>query len=249
MNLEEIGSVLRWHEANGTYPKRTIKVRCTTTQSYKASSAPGSTRRPARRCDVVAPTASVTRTSRSRQSRTWRRHHYRARRGRHREPDSRVGGNGRDEHDPVGPAAAGDTKINVASVNGFAVGHNVSVDRRRRHGTSRGRHRPATATTLAAAAAGDTNIKVARVTNMVAGEQIRSTPASRTPEYRHDHRRRHRRRGRHGRHADAGAHGRPREWRRGAGPRQRHHADLALTHAHRATARVVDTAARAPASR
>jgi hypothetical protein len=25
MNLEEIGSVLRWHEANGTYPKRTIK--------------------------------------------------------------------------------------------------------------------------------------------------------------------------------------------------------------------------------
>src|SRR5262249_61656499 len=25
MNLEEIGSVLRWHAANGTYPKRTIK--------------------------------------------------------------------------------------------------------------------------------------------------------------------------------------------------------------------------------
>jgi hypothetical protein len=25
MNLEEIGSVLRWHEANGTYPKRTIE--------------------------------------------------------------------------------------------------------------------------------------------------------------------------------------------------------------------------------
>src|SRR3954462_7085717 len=25
MNLEEIGSVLRWHQANGTYPKRTIK--------------------------------------------------------------------------------------------------------------------------------------------------------------------------------------------------------------------------------
>src|SRR4051795_6018990 len=25
MNLEEIGSVLRWHETNGTYPKRTIK--------------------------------------------------------------------------------------------------------------------------------------------------------------------------------------------------------------------------------
>ena len=26
MNLEEIGSVLRWHEANGTYPARTIKA-------------------------------------------------------------------------------------------------------------------------------------------------------------------------------------------------------------------------------
>src|SRR3954468_7182268 len=25
MNLEEIGSVLRWHETNGTYPKRTLK--------------------------------------------------------------------------------------------------------------------------------------------------------------------------------------------------------------------------------
>ena len=26
MNLEEIGSVLRWHEVNGTYPERTIKA-------------------------------------------------------------------------------------------------------------------------------------------------------------------------------------------------------------------------------
>ena len=26
MNLEEIGSVLRWHEVNGTYPARTIKA-------------------------------------------------------------------------------------------------------------------------------------------------------------------------------------------------------------------------------
>ena len=26
MNLEEIGSVLRWHKLNGTYPKRTIKT-------------------------------------------------------------------------------------------------------------------------------------------------------------------------------------------------------------------------------
>src|SRR5262249_47620634 len=26
MNIEEIGSVLRWHEVNGTYPARTIKA-------------------------------------------------------------------------------------------------------------------------------------------------------------------------------------------------------------------------------
>ena len=26
MNLEELGSVLRWHKANGTYPARTIKA-------------------------------------------------------------------------------------------------------------------------------------------------------------------------------------------------------------------------------
>ena len=108
MNLEEIGSVLRWHEANGTYPARTIKATLYDNEEgglvgsgfYSAAGTPAAI--------VVAPTAvGDTNIKVTSDHEPRRGHHDRARRGRHREPDGGVGRHGRDEHDPVGSSRRG----------------------------------------------------------------------------------------------------------------------------------------------
>ena len=130
MNLEEIGSVLRWHEVNGTYPARTIKATLYDNEEgglvgsgdYSAAGTPAAI--------VAAPTAvgdtniKVTSTANLGVG-----HDDRARRGQHREPDrGRRSARPRRTRRWSAPAAAGDTKIYVASVSGIAVGHNLSVD-------------------------------------------------------------------------------------------------------------------------
>jgi beta-glucosidase len=82
---------------------------------------------------------------------------------------------------PVG-ASAGATTVNVASVNGMTVGHQVRLDSgaSAEFGTIQAvGTAAATATTLAAASsAGATNVKVASVTTMVAGHRIRIDTAA-----------------------------------------------------------------------
>ena len=145
MNLEEIGSVLRWHETNGTYPKRTIKsaVYDAELQNLAGSGFYSSTggvtvsnvtttsttlQAPASAGSSKVYVASVTALNAAQSSGFF----------------------------AVGqPVAIDDANTEDNSV--AAIGTAIR-----------------TASTLAAAAdAGDSNIKVASVTNMVAGEPIR----------------------------------------------------------------------------
>src|SRR5262249_17962528 len=188
MNLEELGSVLRWHEVNGTYPARTIKATLYDNEEgglvgsgdYSAAGTPAAI--------LTAPVAAgdtnikVTST-----------------------PNLPVGATiALDElntETPVvasvgtatvntalsGRTAAGDTKIYVASVTGLAVGDNLSVDLGAVETSSiaavgTGQK---TATTLAAAvAAGDTNIKVTSVTTFVVGDKVAIDAGFGNVEYR-----------------------------------------------------------------
>ena len=145
MNLEELGSVLRWHEANGTYPARTIKATLYDNEEgglvgsgfYSAAGTPAAI--------VVAPTAvgdtniKVTSVTNLGAGTTIALDEVDT-----ENPTVASVGTAATNTTLSAPAAAGDTKIYVASVNGFAVGHNVSVDLGRRHEQHHcGRHRPA----------------------------------------------------------------------------------------------------------
>ena len=188
MNLEELGSVLRWHEANGTYPARTIKATLYDNEEgglvgsgfYSAAGTPAAI--------VVAPTAvgdtniKVTSVTNLGAGTTIALDEVDT-----ENPTVASVGTAATNTTLSAPAAAGDTKIYVASVNGFAVGHNVSVDLGSVDTSSitvvgTGQR---TATTLAAAAAaGDTVIKVASVTNMVVGEKVAVDAGFDNAEYR-----------------------------------------------------------------
>jgi len=176
MNLEELGSVLRWHEVNGTYPARTIKATLYDNEegglvgsSFYSSAGTAA-------AIIAAPTAvgdtniKVTSTANLGAGSTIALDAVNT-----ENPTVASVGTAANNTTLSAPAAAGDTKIYVASVTGIAVGNNLKVDLSNIDSTTvsavgTGQR---TATTLAAAvAAGDTNIKVASVTNMVAGEKV-----------------------------------------------------------------------------
>jgi PKD domain len=188
MNLEEIGSVLRWHEVNGTYPARTIKATLydneegglvgsgfyssagTAAAIVAAATAVGDTNIKVTSTANLPVGATIALDAANTEN-----------------PTVASVGTAATNTLLSAPAAAGDTKIYVASVGGIAVGHNLSVDlsnidSRSVSAVGTGQR---TATTLAAAAAaGDTNIKVASVTNMVAGEKVAVDAGFDNAEYR-----------------------------------------------------------------
>lgn len=188
MNLEEIGSVLRWHEANHTYPARTIKATLydneegglvgssdysaagTAAAILTASAAAGDTNIKVTSTANLPVGATIALDEVSTEN-----------------PTVSAVGTATTNTTLAAPTAAGDTKIYVASIAGLAVGDNVSVDLGTVDTSSisaigTGQR---TATTLAAAAAaGDTNIKVASVTNMVVGEKVAVDVGFDNVEYR-----------------------------------------------------------------
>jgi len=188
MNLEELGSVLRWHEVNGTYPARTLKATLYDNEEgglvgsgfYSAAGTAAAI--------VAASTAvgdtniKVTSTANLGAGTTIALDEVDT-----ENPTVASVGTAATNTTLSAPAAAGDTKIYVASVSGIAVGHNLSVDlanidSRSVSAVGTGQR---TATTLAAAAAaGDTNIKVASVTNMVVGEKVAVDAGFDNAEYR-----------------------------------------------------------------
>src|SRR5689334_15849242 len=188
MNLEEIGSVLRWHEVNGTYPARTIKATLYDNEEGGLVGSSDYSAAGTAAAIVTAPVAAgdtnikVTSTANLPAGAT-------------------IALDESDTENPVvasvgtattnttlaAPAAAGDTKIYVASISGIAVGHTLKVDLSNIDSATVAAVGTAqrTATTLAAAAAaGDTNIKVASVTNMVVGEKVAVDVGFDNAEYR-----------------------------------------------------------------
>jgi len=179
MNLEELGSVLRWHEVNGTYPARTMKATLYDNEEgglvgsgdYSAAGTAAA---------IVTAPASVGDTNIKVTSTT------------NLGVGTTIALDEADTENPTvasvgtattnttltGPSAAGATKIEVGSVTGLAAGNTLSIDL----GTSSSPESATitsvgtgarTATTLAAAAnPGDTNVKVTSVTNMVVGERL-----------------------------------------------------------------------------
>jgi len=188
MNLEELGSVLRWHEVNGTYPARTLKATLYDNEEgglvgsgdYSAAGTPAAI--------VTAAAAAgdtnikVTSTANLPVGATIALDEIDT-----ENPVVASVGTATTNTTLAAPTAGGDTKIYVASVSGIAVGHSLSIDLSNLDtstvsavGTGQ-----RTATTLAAAAsAGDTNIKVASVTNMVVGERVAVDVGFDNAEYR-----------------------------------------------------------------
>jgi hypothetical protein len=181
MNLEEIGSVLRWHEVNGTYPARTIKATLYDNEEgglvgsgfYSAAGTAATPLAAATAAgDTVIKVPSVANLGA----------------GATIAIDEANVENGivasstnSSSATLVEPSEAGATKVFVSSVAGFLAGHVLDFDlglvgsmpnfEQRTIQTVGTAQR--TATTLAAASAtGDAVIKVASVTNMVAGEAI-----------------------------------------------------------------------------
>ena len=186
MNLEEIGSVLRWHEVNGTFPARTIKATLYDNEEgglvgsgdYSAAGTAATLARgtrSGRRHDDQGPVGRRTSAParRSRSTRSTRRTARRLVGERRRRHDARRALRGRC-----------DTVIYVASVTGISAGHDLDLDLglvgSRRTSSSASQTvgtAQRTATTLAAAAAaGDTIIKVASVATWSPARRSRSTP-------------------------------------------------------------------------
>lgn len=192
MNLEEIGSVLRWHEVNGTYPARTIKATLYDNEEgglvgSADYSAAGTAATPlaaaAAAGDTVIKVQSVTNLGAGSPI---------AIDEGNVENGTVLSATNSSSATLVEPSAAGATTVFVSSVTGFAAGHVLDFDLGlvgslsnfeqgtiQTVGTAQ-----RTATTLAAASsAGDTNIKVTSVSNMVAGEAI-SVDSGANVEYR-----------------------------------------------------------------
>jgi PKD domain len=188
MNLEEIGSVLRWHEVNGTYPKRTIKATLYDNEEGGLVGSGDYSAAGTAAAIVTAPVAlgdtniKVTSTANLPVGAT-------------------IALDETDTENPVvasvgtattnttlaAPAAAGDTKIYVASVNGILVGHNLNVDLSNIDSSAVSAvgtgARPAT-TLAAAASAGDTNVKLTSVTNVSVGDKLAIDVGFDNAEYR-----------------------------------------------------------------
>jgi hypothetical protein len=192
MNLEELGSVLRWHEVNGTYPARTIKATLYDNEEgglvgSSDYSAAGTAATPLAAAvspgDTVIKVPSVTNLGAGST--------IAIDEGNVENATVQSAANS-SSATLVEPSSAGATTVFVSSVTGFAAGHVLDFDLAlvgslanfeqgtlQTVGTAQ-----RTATTLAAASsAGDTNIKVASVTNMVAGEAI-SVDSGANVEYR-----------------------------------------------------------------
>jgi hypothetical protein len=176
MNLEEIGSVLRWHEVNGTYPARTIKATLYDNEEGGLVGSSDYSAAGTAAAIVAASTAvgdtniKVTSTANLGAGTTIALDEVNT-----ENPTVASVGTAATNTTLVGPNSAGDTLINVASVSGITAGQTLKIDLGNVDTSAAGTVGTAqrTATTLAAAAnAGDTNIKVASVTNMVAGERI-----------------------------------------------------------------------------
>jgi hypothetical protein len=176
MNLEELGSVLRWHEVNGTYPARTIKATLYDNEEgglvgssdYSAAGTPAAI--------VTAPTAvgdtniKVTSTTNLAVGTTIALDEVNT-----ENPVVASVGTATTNTLLAAPISPGDTVIYVASVNGISAGQTLNIDLGTVDSSTvatvgTGQR---TATTLAAAVApGDTNIKVASVTNMIVGDKV-----------------------------------------------------------------------------
>ncbi len=176
MNLEEIGSVLRWHEVNGTYPARTIKATLYDNEEGGLVGSGDYSAAGTAAAIVAAPTAvgdtniKVTSTSNLGAGTTIALDEVNT-----ENPTVASVGTAATNTTLVGPNSAGDTLINVASVSGISAGQTLNIDLGNVDTSTVGTVGTAQrgATTLAAAAsAGDTNIKVSSVTNMVVGERI-----------------------------------------------------------------------------
>ncbi|MGZ4318548.1 MAG: PKD domain-containing protein [Gaiellaceae bacterium] len=176
MNIEEIGSILRWHEVNGTYPARTIKATLYDNEEGGLVGSGDYSAAGTAAAIVAAPTAvgdtniKVTSTSNLGAGTVIALDEVNT-----ENPTVASVGTAATNTSLVGPNSAGDTLINVASVSGITAGQTLKIDLGNVDTSTAATVGTAqrTATTLAAAAAaGDTNIKVASVTNMVAGERI-----------------------------------------------------------------------------
>ena len=188
MNLEELGSVLRWHEVNGTYPARTIKATLYDNEEgglvgsgdYSAAGTPAAiVTAPAAAGDTNIKVTSVANlpvgaTIALDEAST-------------ENPVVASVGTATTNTTLVAPTDPGATQIFVASVNGITAGQTLridlgTIDTATVASVGTGQR---TATTLAAAAApGDTNVKVASVTNMVVGERIAIDAGFPNVEYR-----------------------------------------------------------------
>jgi hypothetical protein len=178
MNLEELGSVLRWHQANGTYPLRTIKATLYDNEEgglvgsadYSAAGTPATLL--AASTNIGDSVIKVASTANLGAGTTIAMDEVNT-----ENPTVLSVGTASQSTTLVAPSSAGATTVYVASVANLASGHTIDLDAGQAAaeqatiqtvGTAQ-----RTATTLAAAAAaGATNIKVASVTNMVVGEAI-----------------------------------------------------------------------------
>lgn len=180
MNLEELGSVLRWHEVNHTYPARTIKATLYDNEegglvgSGDYSAAGGGAAflaAPAAAGDTNIKVTSVAALNAAGTTGIFGVGSPVAIDEVNSENGTVAGiGTAATNTTLVKPAGAGDTLINVASVNGISAGNTLAIDLGT--GTNVENVTAATvgtgqrtATTLAATAnVGDTNIKVTSVT-------------------------------------------------------------------------------------
>lgn len=189
MNLEEIGSVLRWHEVNGTYPARTIKATLYDNEEGGLVGSADYSAAGTAAAVLAAPAAAgdtnikVTSTSNLPVGAVIALDEVST-----ENPTVAAVGTSATNTSLNAPAGAGDSRIFVASVNGISSGHVLKVDlgdatETVTAGTVGTGQRSAT-TLAAAAAAGDTNIKVASVNNMVAGEKIAVDVGFDNAEYR-----------------------------------------------------------------
>src|SRR5690242_2142759 len=131
MNLEEIGSVLRWHEVNGTYPARTIKATLYDNEEGGLVGSGDYSAAGTAAAIVTAPVNAgdtnikVTSTSNLGAGTTIALDESA---GNTENPTVASVGTATTNTSLAAPAASGDTKINVASVSGIAAGNTLSID-------------------------------------------------------------------------------------------------------------------------
>jgi hypothetical protein len=187
MNLEELGSVLRWHEVNGTYPARTIKATLYDNEEgglvgsgdYSAAGG-GATLlvKPASAGDTTLYVASVAQLNSAGVTGIFGVGQPVAIDDANTENNVVASiGTAAQSTTLTKTSAVGDTNVKVASVAGVTVGHQyrVGLPPNDEYPTVSAVGTASTAaTTLAGpAAAGDTNIKVASISGFTVGQMAR----------------------------------------------------------------------------